>query len=86
MKAYNAANDTEAGKQHTQGAGHPDHLTVDDLRFKIRHAEKVEVRCGSPNPLTREGIYIAIQRGLSAATYFYGLDKTTGKMIVEWVG
>ena len=61
-------------------------ISKQDAIDMINRASKhVTAGAGTPNPETRDGIYIGVTVGISSKTIFIGLDKATGEVIYEMV-
>lgn len=65
-------------------AKHTFRLSKDDFLHVVAGAEITFSR-GSPNPETRDGVYVRARRGISFRTFFVGVDLTTNEMIYERV-
>lgn len=60
-------------------------LTIDEFLNQFTGNEKIRFGKGTPNPETREGIYVSRLSGLSSRIFFVGLDKTIGRFIIEQI-
>ncbi len=60
-------------------------LTKSEFLEKVSDS-KISIVEGTPNPETRNGLYVVSTKGLMVRTFFVSLDMTCGDMIYESVG